>query len=121
MWGSPRIVGEMGKIGIDVAKSTVEKYMVRHRKPSSPTWRAFLKNHVKDIIAVDVFAVPTVRDQVLFVFLLLAHDRRRVLHFNVTANPTAAWTAQQQATHRGRVVESPEIGGLHHHCQRVAA
>jgi hypothetical protein len=95
LWGAHRIVGELGKLGIEVAKSTVEKYRVRHRKPPSPTWRAFLKNHVKEIVAVDFFAVPTVRNQVLFVFLLLAHDRRRVIHFNVTANPTAAWTAQQ--------------------------
>ena len=95
LWGAPRIVGELGKIGIEVAKSTVEKYMVRHRKPPSPTWRAFLKNHVQEIVATDFFIVPTVRNQVLFVFLMLAHDRRRVLHFNVTANPTAAWTAQQ--------------------------
>jgi transposase InsO family protein len=94
-WGAPRIVGELGKIGIQVAKSTAEKYMVRRRKPPSPTWRAFLKNHVKEIVAIDFFVVPTVRNQVLFVLLLLAHERRRVLHFNVTANPTAAWTAQQ--------------------------
>lgn len=85
--GGPRIVGELAKIGIEVAKSTVEKYMVRRRTPPSPTWRAFLKNHIKEIVAVDFFVVPTVRNQVLFVFLLLAHDRRRVLHFNVTANP----------------------------------
>ncbi len=95
LWGAPHIVGELSKIGIDVVKSTVEKYMERPRRPSSPTWRAFLKNHIREIIAVDFFVVPTVRNQVLFVFLLLAHDRRRVLHFNVTANPTAAWTSQQ--------------------------
>lgn len=95
LWGSPRIVGELQKIGIDLPKSTVEKYMIRQRKPPSPTWRAFLKNHVREIVAIDSFVVPTVRNQVLFVFLLLAHDRRRVLHFNITANPTAAWTAQQ--------------------------
>jgi hypothetical protein len=95
LWGAPRIVGELGKIGIEVAKSTVEKYMVRRRKPPSPIWRAFLKNHIKEIVAVDFFVVLTIRNQVLFVFLILAHDRRRVLHFNVTANPTAAWTAQQ--------------------------
>ncbi len=95
LWGAPRIAGELRKIGIDVAKSTVEKYRVRPRKPPSPTWRAFLKNHIKQIVAADFFVVPTARNQVLFVFLLLAHDRRRILHFNVTANPTAAWTAQQ--------------------------
>ncbi len=95
LWGAPRIVGELGKIGIDLPKSTVAKYMVRPRRPPSATWRAFLKNHIKDLVAVDFFVVPTVRNQVLFVFLILAHQRRRVLHFNVTANPTAEWTAQQ--------------------------
>jgi hypothetical protein len=82
-------------VGIVVAKSTVEKYMVRRPTPPSPTWRAFLKNHVKEIVAIDFFVVPTVRNQVLYVFLVLAHDRRRVLHFNVTCNPTAERTAQQ--------------------------
>jgi transposase InsO family protein len=95
LWGSPRILGELRKIGIDVAKSTVEEYMVRRRKPSSPTWMTFLHNHMTETVAVDFFVVPTVRFQILFVFLVLAHDRRRVLHFNVTANPSAEWTAQQ--------------------------
>ena len=95
LWGAPRIVGELGKIGIDLPRSTVAKYMVRRRKPPSATWRAFLKNHIREIVAIDFFVVPTVRNQVLFVFLVLAHERRRVLHFNVTANPTAEWTAQQ--------------------------
>lgn len=95
LWGAPQIVGEPGKIGIDVAKSTVERYMVRRRKPPSATWRAFLKNHVNEIVAVDFFVVPTIRNQVLFVFLVLAHERRRVVHFNVTTNPTARWAAQQ--------------------------
>jgi transposase InsO family protein len=95
LWGSPHIVGELRKIGIDVTKSTVEKYMVRHRKPPSPTWRAFLKNHIQEIVAIDFFVVPTIRNQVLFVFLVVAHERRRVLHFNVTANPMASWAAQQ--------------------------
>jgi transposase InsO family protein len=95
LWGAPHIVGELRKIGIDLPKSTVAKYMLRRRRPPSATWRAFLKNHVKDIVAVDFFVVPTVRNQVLFVFLILAHHRRRVLQFNVTAYPTAEWTAQQ--------------------------
>jgi putative transposase len=95
LWGAPRIVGELGKIGIDLHKSTVARYMVRHRRPPSATWRAFLKNHISDIVATDFFVVPTARNQVLFVFLVLAHHRRRVLHFNVTASPTAEWTGQQ--------------------------
>ena len=95
LWGAPRIVGELGKIGIEVAKSTVERYMTRRPKPPSATWRAFLKHHLQEIVATDFFVVPTVRNQVLFVFLVLAHHRRRVLHFNVTAHPTAEWTGQQ--------------------------
>jgi putative transposase len=95
LWGAPHIVGELKKIGITLPRSTVAKYMIRHRKPPSPTWRAFLKNHIADIAAIDFFIVPTVRNQVLFVFLVLAHERRRVLHFNITTNPTAEWTAQQ--------------------------
>jgi transposase InsO family protein len=94
-WGSPRIVGELRKLGIDVAKATVDKYRVRVRKPPSPTWRAFLANHVKDLVSVDFFVVPTVRFTLLFVFVVLAHHRRRIVHFNVTDHPTAAWTAQQ--------------------------
>jgi putative transposase len=69
--------------------------MVRERKPPSPAWRTFLDNHVKDLVAVDFFVVPTATFGVLFGFLVLAHDRRRVLHFNVTANPTAERTARQ--------------------------
>jgi transposase InsO family protein len=78
-----------------VTKSTVEKYMLRPKKPPSPTWRAFLDNHVKDLVSVDFFAVPTVAFKVLFVFVVLAHARRRIVHFNVTEHPTAQWTAQQ--------------------------
>ncbi len=81
-WGSPRIVGELAKLGIHVTKSTVEKYMLRPKKPPSPTWRAFLDNHVKDLVSVDFFAVPTVAFKVLFVFVVLAHARRRIVHFN---------------------------------------
>jgi putative transposase len=94
-WGSPRIVGELRKLGITVAKSTVEKYRSPVCKPPSPTWKAFLSNHVKDIVACDFFTVPTVHCRVLFVFILLAHERRRIIHFNITEHPTAQWTAQQ--------------------------
>jgi hypothetical protein len=69
--------------------------MVRQRKPPSQTWRTFLENHVKTLVSVDFFTVPTIRFQVLYVFLVLAHDRRRIVHFGVTAHPTAEWTAQQ--------------------------
>jgi len=95
LWGSPRIVGELAKVGIHLAKATVEKYMVRPKKSPSPTWRAFLDNHVKELASVDFFVVPTVTFKVLFVFLVLVHLRRRIVHFNVTDHPTAQWTAQQ--------------------------
>ena len=78
-WGSPRIVGELRKLGINVAKSTVEKYRPRTRKLPSPTWKAFLANHVQDIVACDFFTVPTVICRVLFVCIMLAHERRRQL------------------------------------------
>jgi len=94
-WGSPRIVAELRKLGIQVAKSTVEKYMVRTRKPSSPTWRTFLDSHVKDLVSIDFFVVPTVTFKILFVFVVLAHHRRRVVHFSVTEHPTADWTSKQ--------------------------
>jgi len=95
LWGAPRIVGELRKIGIEVAKSTVERYRIRPRRPASPTWMAFLKNHGAEMVSIDFFVVPTVRFHILYVFLILAHDRRRVLHFNVTTSPSAKWTAQQ--------------------------
>ena len=95
LWGAPRIHGELLKLGIDIGETSVGKYMVRQRKPPSQTWRTFLENHVKTMVSIDFFTVPTIRFQVLYVFLVLAHDRRRIVHFNVTAHPTAEWTAQQ--------------------------
>jgi len=94
-WGSPRIVEELHKLGITVATSTVEKYRPKKRKPSSPTWKAFLHNHVTDLVSCDFFIVPTATFRVLFVFIMLAHERRRIVHFNITQHPTAQWTAQQ--------------------------
>jgi putative transposase len=94
-WGSPRIVGELRKLGIDVTKSTVEKYRVRPQRPPSPTWKTFLNHHVKDLVSLDFFVVPTVTYKVLFVLVILAHERRQVIHCNVTEHPTAEWTAQQ--------------------------
>ncbi len=94
-WGAPRIHSELKLLGYDVSETTVAKYMVRHRKPPSQTWRTFLDNHVRDIVAVDFFTVPSATFRILFVFLALRHDRRFVVHFDVAANPTAQWTAQQ--------------------------
>ena len=95
LWGAPRIHGELQKLGISVSQSTVAKYMRRHPRPPSQTWRTFLANHAGQIMAADFFVVPTVTCRLLFVFVILAHDRRRVVHVAVTAHPTAAWTAQQ--------------------------
>ena len=94
-WRSPRIRSELRTLGIAVAKSTVERYMVKRPKPASPTWRAFLANHVCCLASIDFFVVPTVRNRVLYVLVILAHLRRRVVHFAVTEHPTAAWTARQ--------------------------
>jgi len=95
LWGAPHIHGELLKLGLEIGETSVGKYMLRRRKPPSQTWRTFLDNHVKDLVSVDLFTVPTIRFQILYVFLVLAHDRRRVIHFNVTAHPTAEWTGQQ--------------------------
>jgi transposase InsO family protein len=69
--------------------------MVHCCKPPSQTWRTLLENHLQQLVSIDFFTVPTIRFQVLYVFLVLAHDRRRIVHFNVTAQPTAEWTGQQ--------------------------
>jgi putative transposase len=95
LWGAPRIHGELLKLGIDIGETSVGKYIVRRRKPPSQTWRTFLENHVTSLVSVDFFTVPTIRFQILYVFLVLAHERRRILHFGVTAHPTAEWTAPQ--------------------------
>ena len=95
LWGAPRIHGELLKLGIDVGETSVSKYMVHRRNPPSQTWRTFLENHVKTTVSIDFFTVPTIRFQVLYIFLVLAHDRRRIVHFNATAHPTAEWTGQQ--------------------------
>jgi putative transposase len=95
LWGAPRIHGELLKLGLDVSQATVAKYIVRHRRPPSQTWRTFLGNHVDQIVAADFFVVPTMTYRLLFVLVILAHQRRRVVHVAVTANPSAVWTAQQ--------------------------
>jgi hypothetical protein len=95
LWGAPRIHGELQKLGIDISQAAVSKYVVRHRTPPSQTWRTFLDNHLGSLISVDFFVVPTAMFKVLFVFVVLAHDRRRVVHLNVTDTPTAQWTATQ--------------------------
>ncbi len=95
LWGAPRIHGELQKLGIEIAQATVSKYLVRHRAPPSQTWRTFLDNHLRSLVSVDFFTVATLTFKVLFVFVVLAHHRRRVVHVNVTDAPTAQWTAQE--------------------------
>ena len=95
LWGTPRIQSELQLLGYGASQATVDKYRIRHDKPPSQTWRTFLDNHVRDIVAVDFFTVPTATFRILFCFVVLRHDRRFVVYFNVTANPTSQWTAQQ--------------------------
>jgi putative transposase len=95
LWGAPRIHGELLKLGLDVSERTVSRLILKRRSPPSQTWRTFLTNHVRDLVSIDFFTVPTARLRVLFVLVVLAHQRRRVLHFNITEHPTAAWTTQQ--------------------------
>jgi len=94
-WGAPRIHSELLKLGIKISEASVAKYMVRHPKPPSQTWRTFLKNHATQLASMDFFTVPTALFRILFVFIVIQHDRRRLVHFNVTAHPTAEWTARQ--------------------------
>jgi len=95
LWGAPRIHGELLKLGLTISQRSVARIMPRRRGPPSQTWKTFLSNHVPHIVAVDFFVVPTATFRILFVFVVLLHFRRRVVHFGVTDSPTAAWTAQQ--------------------------
>ena len=95
LWGAPRIHGELLKLGIEVSERTVSRLMPKRQKPPSQTWKPFLENQVNELVSIDFFTVPTATFRVLFVLVVLAHHRRRVLHFNVTEHPTALWTGQQ--------------------------
>jgi len=90
--GAPPIHGEPLKLGLELSQTPGATYRVRERKPPSPTWRSFLTNHAPPWVATDFFRVPTVTFRVLDAFVVLAQMRRRLLHFNVTQHPTAAWT-----------------------------
>ena len=94
-WGAPRIHGELLKLGIEVSQATVSKYILHPMKPPSQTWWTFLSNHADCLAAIDFFAVPTAKFRILYVLVILSHDRREVVHFNVTEHSTAQWTAQQ--------------------------
>jgi putative transposase len=99
IWGAPRIHGELLKLGYLLSERTVSRYLARIRpeptKPRSQSWATFLTNHAREIVAADMFLVPTIRFQVLYIFIILDLERRRLISANVTANPTAEWLAQQ--------------------------
>jgi transposase InsO family protein len=95
LWGAPRIHGELLKLGIEVAQSSVAKYMVKRRSPPCQGWRTFLHNHAPDIAAMDVFVVPTIGFDLLYAFVIVRLDRRDLVWINVTATPTAEWVARQ--------------------------
>jgi putative transposase len=95
LWGAPRIHGELLKLGIEISQATVAKYMPKRSGSSSPTWRTFLRNEAMGIAAIDMFVVPSATFRLLFVVLILVHNRREVVHFNVTGNPTSAWLSRQ--------------------------
>jgi hypothetical protein len=96
-WGAPRIHGELLMLGFEVSETTVTRWMRRapRRLDLAERWLAFLRNHREAIAAMDFFTVPTLTFSVLYCFFLISHDRRRILHFNVTRHPTSSWIVQQ--------------------------
>ena len=82
-------------LGIEISERTVSWILQTLRRPPTQTWKTFLHNHLDQLVSIDFFTVPTITMRVLFVFIVLEHHRREVLHFNVTEHPTAAWTSQQ--------------------------
>lgn len=117
LWGAPRIHGELLKLGFNVSERTVSRLMPRRRRPPSQTWRTFLQNHVGAIVAIDFFTVPTLTCRLLFVFVVLAHDRRRII--NATANPTSAWTRQQLREAFPWEATAPRVPRSRHRRQRA--
>lgn len=95
LWGASRIHGELLMLGFEIAQSTVSKYVVRGPKPPSQSWKTFLRNNANAIAAIDLCIVPTVTFERLFAFLVVGHERRQLLWFDVTRHPTAEWLARQ--------------------------
>ena len=95
LWGAPRIHGELLKLGFDVSEATVSNYMIPRQGPPSQAWKTFLTNHLRSTVSIDFFTVPTASFRILYVFLIVGNERRSILHFNVTENPTTPWTARQ--------------------------
>jgi putative transposase len=94
LWGAPKVHGELLKLGFDVSETSVSKYLLRRKGSPSQSWKTFLENQVKSLVSVDFFTVPTIASR-SYVFLVMAHERRRTLHFAFSQHPTAEWTAQQ--------------------------
>src|ERR1035437_8711200 len=97
LWGAPRIHGELLKLGIEVSQATVGRYLPWRPRVPSPSWRSFLHNHLTDIAAIDMFVVATVTFRLLYALIVLSHDRRAIIHFDVTENPPQGWLARQMA------------------------
>ena len=95
LWRAPRLHGELKMLGMRISERTVSRILRTLRRPPTQTWKTFLHNHVGQLVSIDFFTVPTVTMRVLYVFVVLEHRRRQVLHFNVTEHPTATWTSQQ--------------------------
>jgi transposase InsO family protein len=95
LWGAPRIHGELLKLGFEISQATVAKYIMRRLGRPSPTWRSFLRNQATGIAAIDMFVVASASFRLLYVMIILIHDRRRIVRFDVTRNPTAGWLARQ--------------------------
>jgi putative transposase len=98
MWGAPKIHGELLKLGFEISERTVSRCLARHSpRPgdAGKSWQTFLRNHREAIAAMDFFAVPTISFKLLYCFFVIDHRRRMILHFNVTAHPTAEWICQQ--------------------------
>src|ERR1700674_3087792 len=95
LWGAPRIHGELLKLGIEVAESTVAKYMVKRPRRPGQSWTTFLRNHADGIAAMDLFVVPTIGFKLLYGLVVLGHGRRRIIRFAVTEHPTSEWIARQ--------------------------
>ena len=124
LWGAPRIHGELLKLGFEVAQSSVAKYMVKRCGPPSQGWRTFLRNHAPDIAAMDLFVVPTIGFDLLYVLVIVRLARRNLVWINVTPNPTAEWIARQitEAFDGPAFRDYPPLGlarGHEHHFNRA--
>jgi len=94
-WGAPRINSELLLLGYDIVEATISKYMPKTLQPPSQNWKTFLNNHVHQLASIDFFTVPTATFRILYCFIVLRHEKRKIVHFNITTNPTSLWTAQQ--------------------------